>query len=210
MVFKRRDKPSLGRRMQAWVYPPGGWKRALSYNWHRLRRLPDRPGRIARGVACGVFVCFTPFFGFHFVIAVLLAWLIQGNKIAAFLSTFVGNPLTFPLIAALSIELGEWILRVETPIPLGQVLPAFAGAFGEFSKNLVIMLTHGSANWDQLQNFAAAVVLPYIVGGFVPGLVAAALSHAITLRVVHAYQARRAALARRKVATAADKRPSAP
>lgn len=209
MVFKRRDKPSLGRRMQAWVYPPGGWKRAFSYNWHRLRRLPDRPGRIARGVACGVFVCFTPFFGFHFLFAVLLAWLIQGNKIAAFLSTFVGNPLTFPFIAALSIELGEKILRVQTPLPLSQVLPAFAAALGQLTSNLVSVLTHGGANWDQLQNFFFVVVLPYTVGGFVPGLIAAALSHAITLRVVHAYQARRIAKARKKVATAADKRPSA-
>lgn len=210
MVFKRRDKPSLGRRLQAWFYPPGGWKRAFSYNWHRLRRLPDRPGRIARGVACGVFVCFTPFFGFHFLIAVLLAWLIQGNKIAAFLSTFVGNPLTFPLIAAMSIELGETILRVDTPIPLAQVLPAFAGAFGELTSNLVSIVTRGGANWDQLQSFFFAVVLPYAVGGFLPGLVAAVLSHAITLRLVHAYQARRMARARKKLAAAADKRPSTP
>jgi len=208
MVFKRRDKPSLGRRMQAWVYPPGGWTRALSYNWHRLRRLPDRPGRIARGVACGVFVCFTPFFGFHFLFAVLLAWLIQGNKIAAFLSTFIGNPLTFPLIAAMSIELGETILRVDTPIPLAQVLPAFAGAFGELTSNLVSLVTRGGANWEQLREFFFAVVLPYTVGGLIPGAVAAVLSHAITLRLVHAYQARRMAAARKKLATTADKRPS--
>ncbi len=210
MVFKRRDKPSLGRRMQGWIYPPGGWKRAFSYNWHRLRRLPDRPGRIARGVACGVFVCFTPFFGFHFIIAVLLAWLIQGNKIAAFLATFVGNPLTFPVIAAMSIELGEKILRVDTPIPLKQVLPAFARAFGELNSNIVSLVTHGSAHWDQLQSFAIGVMLPYTVGGLVPGLVGAVLSHQIALRFIHAYQARRGAMARRKSDLAADKRPTAP
>lgn len=210
MVFKRRDKPSLGLRLRAIVYPPGGWKRAFSYTWHRLRRLPDRPGRIARGVACGVFVCFTPFFGFHFLLAVLLAWMIQGNKVAAFLSTLVGNPLTFPLIAAMSIELGEFVLRVETPIPLSQVLPAFAAAFGELTSNLVTVVTRGGANWDRLQAFFTTVVLPYAVGGFVPGLIAGGLSHAVTLRVVLAYQARRVAVARRKAAMAADKGSTAP
>ena len=210
MVFKRRERLSFGLRLRAIIYPPGGWKRAFSYTWHRLRRLPDRPGRIARGVACGVFVCFTPFFGFHFLLAVLLALMVQGNKVAAFLSTFVGNPLTFPLIAAMSIELGEFILRVETPIPLSQVLPAFAAAFGELTSNIVTVITRGGANWDRLQTFFSTVVLPYIVGGFVPGLIAAGLSHMITLRLVLAYQARRVAVARRKAELTADKGASAP
>lgn len=210
MVFKRRDKPSFGLRLRGFFYPPGGWKRAFSYIWHRLRRLPDRPGRIARGVACGVFVCFTPFFGFHFLLAVLLAWMVQGNKIAAFLSTFVGNPLTFPFIAALSIELGEFILRVETPIPLSQLLPAFAAAFGELTSNLVTVVTRGGANWDRLRDFFHAVVLPYTVGGLVPGVIAAVLSHMVTLRLVLAYQARRQATARRKAAMATDNGSSAP
>lgn len=210
MVFKRRDKPSIGLRLRAFFYPSGGWKRALSYRWHRLRRLPDRPGRIARGVACGVFVCFTPFFGFHFLLAVFLAWMIQGNKVAAFLSTFVGNPVTFPLIAAMSIELGEFLLQVQTPIPLSQVLPAFAAAFGELTSNVVTVVTRGSANWDRLQTFFSTVVMPYTVGGLVPGLIAAAISHNVTLRVVLAYQARRVAIARRKAAMTADKGATAP
>lgn len=210
MVFKRRDKPSLRSRLGAVFYPPRGWKRAFDYNWHRLRRLPDRPDRIARGVACGVFVCFTPFFGFHFLLAVLLAWMVQGNKVAAFVSTFIGNPLTFPFIAALSIELGEFLLQVRTPLPLSQVLPAFAAAFGELTSNLVSFVTRGAANWERLQQFFHAVVLPYTVGGLVPGLIAGALSYLVTLRVVLAYQARRQATARKKAVVAADNRSPAP
>ena len=67
MVFKRRNPRTWLRTVAEVFYPRGGWRRAVSYVIHRLRRLPDPPHKIARGVAAGVFVCFTPFFGFHFV-----------------------------------------------------------------------------------------------------------------------------------------------
>ena len=59
--------------MAEFVWPRGGWARAFHYVKHRMRRLPDSPERIARGVWAGVFVTFTPLFGMHFVFAVLLA-----------------------------------------------------------------------------------------------------------------------------------------
>jgi uncharacterized protein len=96
MVFKRRKKLSYGRWIAEAFYPRSGWKRAASYIWHRLRRLPDTPHKIARGVGIGVFISFTPFFGFHFVAAVLLSLLIRGNALAALLATFFGNPITCP------------------------------------------------------------------------------------------------------------------
>ena len=97
-MFKRRTPKSYLRMLADWVYPKGGWGRAISYVLHRLRRLPDPPHRIARGVAAGVFVCYTPFFGLHFFLAAFLAFLMQGNIVAALLATFFGNPVTFPLI----------------------------------------------------------------------------------------------------------------
>lgn len=214
MVFKRRDKLSNSQRMRELVYPTGGWRRAISYIGLRLRRLPDRPARIARGIACGVFVCFTPFFGFHFVLAVLFAWMVKGNKVAAFLATLVGNPLTFPFIAGISIELGELILRVQTPIPLSRVLGAFAMAFGELGSNLVRFTTQGEANWDSLHRFFEGVFLPYAVGGIIPGLISAGLAYALSHKVIVAYQHRRAAKAaragREKPTPEADIRPNAP
>ena len=109
-MFRRRERRGPLRIIAAAFYPPGGWRRALSYIAHRLRRLPDTPGRIARGAAAGVFVTFTPFFGLHFLAAAVVAWLVRGNIIAALLGTFVGNPFTFPIIAASAIELGAMIL----------------------------------------------------------------------------------------------------
>ena len=49
---------------------------------------------------------------FKLIIAPLVAWAIRGNIVAALLGTFVGNPLTFPFIAVLSVSLGRWMLVV--------------------------------------------------------------------------------------------------
>ena len=64
----------------------------------RLKRLQGTPYSIATGFACGVAISFTPFIGFHMILAALTAWLIRGNIIASAIGTIVGNPWTFPFI----------------------------------------------------------------------------------------------------------------
>ena len=72
--------------------------RIISYYKLRLARLPDSNYAISSGFACGGMVSFTPLLGFHFVLAVIFAYLIRGNIIAALIGTVVGNPITFPFI----------------------------------------------------------------------------------------------------------------
>lgn len=209
VVFKRRDKPSLAERAQSLVYPRGGWTRAAGYVWHRLRRLPDPPHRIARGIACGVFVSFSPLFGFHFIYAVLCALLIRGNVLAAMLATFVGNPITFPFMAATSLKVGEWLFGMESAVPLPQLFTAFAQATGQLWENLARLLLGGAtepAHWDRLAVFFEGVFLPYLVGSPLPGLVAGIAAYLLSYQVIAAYQRRRArALAKRLAARLAAK-----
>lgn len=199
MVFKRRNRRNAFQRMQDFFYPPGGWGRAFSYVGYRLRRLPDPPHRIARGIASGVFVSFTPFFGFHFVISAAIALTIRGNLVAAMLATLVGNPLTFPFIAAASISTGEWILGVDTTVPLSEIFGAFSMAFGELWHNLVSLVTDEVAHWDRLQTFFYGVFLPYLVGGILPGLVAGIAAYILSQPLIEAYQQRRSRLLREKL-----------
>ena len=191
MVFKRRSKRSYAQVVAEWVYPRGGWRRAASYVWHRLRRLPDPPHKIARGVAAGVFVCFTPFFGFHFLLAALLALLMQGNVLAALLATFFGNPFTFPIIATLSIELGARMLGFAHTLPLPAIVAEFSRASVELWFNLKALFTSDVARWASLSEFFRQVFLPYLVGGLIPGVVAAVLAYMVTRPVIEAYQASR-------------------
>jgi len=186
-VFKRNPR-SYARLVLEFFYPRGGWYRAAQYVIHRIRRLPDPAHRISRGIAAGVFVCFTPLFGLHFVTAALIAWVIRGNILAALLATFVGNPLTFPLIAELSLGLGSRLLGLPIDMHLPQVIEAFGQASSELWSNLLAIFTSETTNWDGLFRFWRRVMLPYLVGGLVPGTAAALVAYFLTTPVITAYQ----------------------
>lgn len=184
------------------VWPRGGWRRAVQYVLHRLRRLPDPPHRIGRGVAAGIFVSFTPLFGIHFLAAIGLAWLLGGNILAALLATFVGNPLTTPFIAAMSVSLGRWLLGTEGDLGPQAIVSEIAHATGEIGNNVLAIASQRQAEWTHLQSFFADLFLPYLVGGIVPGLIAAAAGHYLTVPLVRAYHKRRAEKAAARLARA--------
>lgn len=189
VVFRRRDKRTAMEWLKALVYPKGGWVRAASYVWHRLTRLPDPPHRIARGVWAGVFISFTPLFGFHLAGAMLIAFLMRGNLLASVLGTFVGNPLTFPFIAMMSVQLGHWFLgHAATPVPASQILSAFAYAGGEVWENIMAVFTGDKASWSHLRVFYFGLFKPYLIGGILPGIIAATVSYYVTLPMVAGYQ----------------------
>lgn len=173
------------------IYPRGGWRRAGAYVVHRLRRLPDHPHRIARGVAAGIFVNFTPLFGFHFLSAAAVAWIIRGNILAALLATFVGNPVTLPFIALTSVGLGRYILGLEGKLSPQFIFREFSNATGELWHNLRAVFGPETVHWYRLGDFMTEVFWPYMVGGVIVGLVAALITHALTVPVFIAYQRRR-------------------
>ncbi len=192
MVFKRRDKRPFWRVIVDFLYPRGGWGRAYQYVKHRLRRLPDPPHRIARGIFAGVFTSFTPFFGFHFVVAALIARVMQGNIIAALLATFFGNPITFPIIATASLQLGHVILGTQFADGGEEsVLAKFSGAGSDLWNNFFALFTEAVADWSHLQEFYSEVFLPYLVGGTLPGVVTATILYYISVPVIAAYKNRR-------------------
>lgn len=197
------------RQMAEFIWPRSGWKRAAHYVAHRLRRLPDRPERIARGIFAGVFTAFTPFFGLHFIIAVFLAKLMRGNMLAALLGTFFGNPLTYVPIAIIAMKTGDFLLGSKRQ---GAVHPglfeSFAGAWRDMWDNLVALFTGMDANWDKLDLFMDQIFIPYLVGGIVPGLVAATVCYYLSLPLIVAYQNRRKARLSRKAAEKLAGRPT--
>jgi uncharacterized protein len=191
VVFRRRSKRTLGQVLLEVIYPRGGWRRAISYVGHRLSRLPDTPKRISRGIAAGVMASFTPLFGLHFVLAALIARAIGGNILAALLATFFGNPLTFPIIVEVSVQLGNWILGQGGAMHFPHVMAAFAYASAELWYNFTAILTGGEPNWFRLRLFFNRVFLPYLVGGIGPGIVASVVMYYVSLPLINAYQSRR-------------------
>ncbi|WP_321338835.1 DUF2062 domain-containing protein [uncultured Cohaesibacter sp.] len=110
MIFGRKNKPKFAERIRVLVWPRRSWKRSGVYYIKRVLRLTGSPYAIAAGVAAGVFTSFTPFLGFHFIIAWTIAFLIGGNLLAAAVGTAVGNPLTFPFIWSATYSTGCLIL----------------------------------------------------------------------------------------------------
>lgn len=198
-MFKRRKQRSWSEAVAGVFYPRGGWARASRYIAWRLRRLPDPAHKIARGIACGVFVCFTPLYGLHFLLSAGLAWMIRGNVLAALLATFFGNPLTFPVIATLSVELGTWMLG-RPPMPLPQIVAAFSYASAELWSNFAAIFTTDTMRWGRLGIFFRTVFWPYLVGGLIPGLIAAVVAYYVSHPFIHAYQRARLMRLQRKIA----------
>lgn len=177
-------------------WPKGGWTRAARYVQHRVTRLPDQPHRIARGIFCGVFISFSPFFGLHFLFAALLSKIIRGNVVASLLATFVGNPLTFLGIAASSLQTGHFLLgssghRAEAATQSLSV--KFSGAAADLKHNFMAIFTHEQAHWGNLSVFYHDVFLPYMIGGFITGLIAGLIAYYVTLPFIAVYQKSRKA-----------------
>ncbi len=169
MIMKRRTKPPFWNRVREAIAPRKGWRRGFDYIGKRMKRLPDTPHRIALGFACGAFISFSPFFTLHFLGAALIAWIVRANILSALFGTVVGNPFTFPFIAAAALGMGNWILGTEDTPDAGD-------------KEMSIGWL-----WD---NFAD-IFVPYLVGGIIPGLICAAICYWVLRPLVGAYQNRR-------------------
>jgi uncharacterized protein (DUF2062 family) len=193
VVFKRRDKRSWLEWSRHLFWPKGGWTRAAHYVRHRVRRLPDPPHRIARGIFAGVFVTFSPFFGLHFVLALLLSMILRGNIVASLLATFVGNPLTFLPIGVLSLQTGNFLLgRVGDHEEVHRSLGGkFLDASADLKHNVLAIFSDEKADWHNLYIFYDDIFFPYMVGGLIPGLIFGLLGYYLSLPVIQAYQNRR-------------------
>jgi len=187
MLFRRRTPPGIGEKFRVWIWPRRSWARSGLYVSKRIFRLTGSPHTIAAGVAAGVFATFTPFMGFHFILAFALAYILAGNLIAAALGTFVGNPLTFPFIWASTFSLGRKLL--------GETSKADA----PFHHLSTIMKDAGEALWQldfagfglALAEIWTPLLKPMLFGGIPLGACAAIISYIITRRLAVFFHAAR-------------------
>ena len=180
------------------VYPQGGFKRATQYVLHRMRRLPDSPHRIARGVFAGSMVGFLPLPGMQFIAAWLASRLVNGNLLGALLATFNTNPLTTPFFAVLAMSLGHWMLGIEKPLSPEYIGMAFANAGGDLWFNIKAIFGPEHTRWDGLVQFWHEIYLPYFLGALGPGFVLSLIFYYLTIPLVTAYQKARAAKSRER------------
>jgi uncharacterized protein (TIGR03546 family) len=121
--------------------------------------LDAHPGHIAAAFAVGVFISFTPFFGLHTPIAIVIAFLFRLNKVAIITGAWINTPLTVGPVLVASYELGR-ILR------------------GKEMKPFVFK----SLAWADLKIYAKSLILGSSVIGFVAALAAYALCYWLVVR----------------------------
>lgn len=198
MVFKRRQPLSWAAWLREQVYPRGGFKRAIRYVLHRMRRVPDSPHRVARGVFVGSLVGFLPLPGLQFVAAWIAARLARGNLLAALLATFNTNPVTTPFFAVLAMTLGHWMMGIEAPLTADYIATAFGRAGEDLWFNLLAMFGPREAHWQGLVQFWHEIYVPYFIGALAPGFVLSVICYYVTIPLVTAYQKSRAATAQER------------
>ncbi|WP_188722693.1 DUF2062 domain-containing protein [Nitratireductor aestuarii] len=113
MLFRRRAKVTIGECVRLMLWPRRSFRRSARYFAKRALRLQASPHAIAAGVAVGVFCTFTPFVGLHFLLAIVIAWMIRANIVAAVTGTALGNPITIPFIWGATLQLGNLILNQD-------------------------------------------------------------------------------------------------
>ena len=86
-------------------------KRITRFLFHKVKKLKhikDSPHQIALGFAFGVWTNFTPIFGFHYIIAVILSFLFKANMIATIIGVAItGLPFIFPFFMMISWFVGS-------------------------------------------------------------------------------------------------------
>ena len=81
----------------------------------KCKRLEGDPHHIGLGMGIGIFVSFTPTLPFQTIIAVTIAILLNGNKIAAAIGVWFSNPLTIPFFYLGTYKLGIMLFGNSKP-----------------------------------------------------------------------------------------------
>ena len=151
----------------------------------KILELEDTPRRIAWGVALGTFIGMTPTVGLQMTIAVGVATLLRGNRLAAVAMVWISNPLTVVPIYWVDHIVGAAILRTEmlSISDIARVLDfestGLFSIFFEFLANL------GKLTWNVLPSM--------FLGGALLGVLLALPAYFLTLKAVHGYRARKCA-----------------
>jgi uncharacterized protein len=125
----------------------------------------EPPERVAAAIALGIGVGFSPFLGFHFLIALALAFLFRLNRVDAVIGQFAGNPWTLPPVFAAGYAFGRVLLgydRNEVPdLPWDRLLHRdFWHAFtGEALRPRLLSFLVGTLVISTLIAFAAYFVV---------------------------------------------------
>jgi uncharacterized protein (DUF2062 family) len=155
------------------------------FSWRRFRErvtgvlhLDEEPSRLAAGMAAGVFIGVTPFYGLHTLLALVAAYMFGLNKAATITGAWINLPWFAPFVYGFCLHLGEAVLTGDwSSFSLASVLglAAYLRASPRETATTLYQVV-----WDML--FVASK--PLFVGTTIVGLVLAVVAYFVTLEAV--------------------------
>jgi uncharacterized protein (DUF2062 family) len=148
------------------------FQRQIKYYYLRFVRLRGEPRELALGMALGIFAGSMPIMPFQTALAITLALLFKGSKIAAALGTWVSNPLDWYLLYRYSYKLGAFILGVHEQ---RAVFKSIVAAIRSGEESMAIV--------GKILGSGGVFITSFLLGGVVIGIVLAIPGYFIFLKL---------------------------
>jgi len=131
--------------------------------FRQILSVKESPRKIALAFALGVFIGMSPLLGIHTILGIVTAWIFRLNKFVTIVGVFVTNPWTIVPIYTFGTWVGAKLLGFDRLIP-------------------DIDWAHLTVK-ESLHTFGP-LLLPFIVGSTLLGVVSACLSYFLVYRMV--------------------------
>ncbi len=138
-----------------------------------LLHIDDTPRRTAAAFALGVFFGFSPFLGFHTILGIVFAFLLNLNRVAVLLGVYSNLPWVIAPYYAVTTTLGA--MMTGDPVP-----PGFRTRIASLFE---LSLYHGEF-WRELGRVLQPLLWPYAVGSMIGAVTLAALAYPLALAFV--------------------------
>jgi uncharacterized protein (DUF2062 family) len=133
----------------------------------------DTPERTALAFAMGVFCSFSPFFGFHTIMAIVLAFVFGLNRVAALAGVYTNLPWFIGPYYSLATVIGAYLSGVALPPQFGQQLAA-----------LFELSFTGGAFWAGLGTLLRPLLWPFMIGSTIGATALAAVAYVLAVPAI--------------------------
>lgn len=148
--------------------------RSLVRRWlGQLLHVDDTPERTAAAFALGVCIGFSPFLGLHTVLGVVLAFLLNLNRVAVLIGVYSNLPWFLAPYYAIATTMGAMITGHRIP-------PGFKSQITALFESSLFRREF----WDQLITILKPLVWAYAVGSTLGALILACVSYPLALAFV--------------------------
>lgn len=138
----------------------------LRIKFRLVLSLDRSPRDLARATFLGVLIGISPYIGFHTYIALFCSTFFNLPVYPLILGAYITNPITIPFIYGLTTKFGAFIL----------------------SREIIVPKDWSSINLSNVKDFFESILLPFLVGTHIIGLVVAVLFYFIVYFIASRYQ----------------------